>query len=58
MTRIRAVARIFLATLREIFDEAAYARFLERAQVLSSRQAYADFCREKDRSRERRPRCC
>jgi len=58
MTRIRTAARILLATLREIFDEAAYTRFLDRAQVESSRQSYADFCRERDRSRERRPRCC
>lgn len=58
MTRIRTAARIFLATLREIFDEAAYSRFLDRTQVTSSRQAYADFCRDRDRSRERRPKCC
>ena len=51
-------ARILLATLREIFDEAAYARFLRRTQVESSREAYAAFCRERESSQARRPKCC
>lgn len=49
---------VFLATLREIFDEAAYERFLRRANVASSRAAYSDFCRERESDRGRRPRCC
>jgi len=44
--------------LREIFDESAYARFLARNQVESSREAYADFLRESERMRARRVRCC
>ena len=51
-------ARIFLATLREIFDEAPYARFLERMQTTSSPQAYAAFRREHEHRHARRPRCC
>jgi hypothetical protein len=44
--------------LREIFDEAAYLRFLQRQGIVSSRDAYADFLRETEANRERRPRCC
>jgi hypothetical protein len=44
--------------LREIFDESAYSRFLERRGVTSSREAYAEFLREGQATRERRPRCC
>jgi hypothetical protein len=58
MTRIVKAARILLATLREIFDEAAYARFLRRSQMASSPAAYAAFWRERESSHERRPRCC
>ena len=49
---------IVLATLHEIFDEAAYKRFLERRQMPSSPQAYAEFLREHELLRARRPRCC
>ena len=38
MNRFVKAARILLATLREIFDEAAYARFLDRTQMASSRE--------------------
>ncbi len=50
--------RTTAAALREIFDEAAYARFLARTGQLSSRAAYAGFLRERAASQERRPRCC
>lgn len=46
------------ATLQEIFEESAYARFLERRNIASSREAYAIFLRETESSRVRRPRCC
>jgi hypothetical protein len=49
---------LLLSTLREIFDESAYSRFLERHQIGTSRHAYAAFLRESQRQRERRPRCC
>jgi hypothetical protein len=48
----------FMATLREIFDEAAYARFLRRAGVQSSSEAYAEFQREFEEAKVRRPKCC
>jgi hypothetical protein len=44
--------------LWEIFDESAYARFLARNRIESSREAYADFLRESERMRARRMRCC
>jgi hypothetical protein len=46
------------ATLREIFDEAAYARFLRRAGMISSSEAYAEFQREFEEAKVRRPKCC
>jgi hypothetical protein len=58
MTRIISIGRILVATLREIFDEAAYARFLSRAGVASSSEAYAAFRREFEETRIRRPKCC
>ena len=35
--RLKSCAQIFVATLHEIFDESAYARFLEQKQLVSSR---------------------
>jgi len=52
------IFRIVFASLREIFDEAAYARFLQRAGAASSSEAYAAFCREFEEIRARRPKCC
>jgi hypothetical protein len=49
---------VLVAALREIFDESAYARFLNRRQIASSRQAYAAFSRECEEGKTRRPRCC
>jgi hypothetical protein len=58
MIRIAQAARIFMAMLREIFDEAGYARYLDRVQIESSREAYAAFLRERETIVSRRPRCC
>ena len=58
MKRLREMVEVALATLREIFDESAYRRFLERRQMVSSRKAYAEFMREHELLRGRRPRCC
>jgi hypothetical protein len=55
---IRDFAAIAVAALREIFDEAAYARFLDRAGVASSPEAYAAFRREFEEAKVRRPKCC
>jgi len=48
----------FIDALREIFDEAAYARFLNRAGIASSNEAYAAFRRESEEAKARRPKCC
>ena len=58
MKKTMNFARIFLAALREIFDEAPYARFLQRTQTTSSPQTYAAFRREHEHRHARRPRCC
>jgi len=58
MKAIISAARIFLAALREIFDEAAYARFLSRTQISSSPEAYDAFRQEFDEEKTRRPMCC
>jgi hypothetical protein len=58
MKRIVSIWRILMATLREIFEEAAYARFLSRAGMPSSSEAYAAFRRELEEVRVRRPKCC
>lgn len=55
---MKRIAQILLAALREIFDESAYARFLERNRLTSSPAAYAAFLRENEAARARRPRCC
>jgi hypothetical protein len=57
MTRVKQAVRIFMATLREIFDEAAYTRFLQRTETTSSRAAYAAFWRERE-TKAPIPRCC
>ncbi len=55
---LRKLPAIVHATLREIFDESAYARFLQRHHLAASAQSYAEFQRENEMSRSRRPRCC
>jgi hypothetical protein len=58
MSRIANAARIVVATLREIFDESAYERFLHRAKMDSSAKAYAAFRAEFEEAKTRRPKCC
>jgi hypothetical protein len=53
-----AVAALLLSTLREIFDESAYSRFLARHRMNSCPSAYAAFLREQERTKARRPKCC
>ena len=50
--------KLLAAILREIFDESAYQRFLERSQLESSPNAYAVFSKENEHAKSRRPRCC
>jgi hypothetical protein len=46
------------ATLREIFDESAYDRFLVRTHASRSVASYRDFVRERDAAMFKKPRCC
>jgi hypothetical protein len=50
--------KLLAAILREIFDESAYQRFLNRSRLQSSPNAYAIFCQENEQAKSRRPRCC
>ncbi len=52
------LSAVLVATLREIFDESAYQRFLDRSQLKSSPNAYAIFQKENEQAKSRRPRCC
>jgi hypothetical protein len=54
----RQVLSLMLATVREIFDESAYQRFLAQRQLGSSRATYALFLREQETRRARQPKCC
>jgi hypothetical protein len=56
--RARRALQLLRWVLLEIFDEAAYKRFLERHQCPSSSVSYRDFCREQELTQSRRPRCC
>ena len=60
-TTLAAIFRaftVFRATLREIFDESAYQRFLDRSQLQSSPSSYAMFRQETEQAKALRPRCC
>ena len=46
------------ATLREIFDESAYDRFLRRTSFPPSRESYRAFMREKEAGISQSPKCC
>ena len=52
------VFRMIRDILREIFDEAAYSRFLSRVGTVSSAESYAAFRREIDEAKAQRPKCC
>jgi hypothetical protein len=58
MSRFLKAGRILLATLREIFDEAAYERFLSRKRMPSSPRAYAAFRQEFEEAKTRWQKCC
>jgi hypothetical protein len=55
---LRAALRVVKHALREVFDEAAYARYLEQTGVTASRESYAAFWRERSAQGRPRPRCC
>jgi hypothetical protein len=55
---LRLAAGLALSTLREIFDESAYARFLGKNNLRSCPGAYGLFLREQESIKARHPKCC
>jgi hypothetical protein len=58
MVLLRRAFHIFGAMLREIFDEAAYGRFLARTGNHRSSASYREFLRERETATASKPRCC
>jgi hypothetical protein len=58
MELLRRVFRILGAMLREVFDEAAYGRFLAQTGSHRSSASYREFMRERETATARKPRCC
>jgi len=56
MTAIRNFTNTLKETLREIFDENAYERFLAREGKTASVAAYSEFVKQRDSAPVRR--CC
>jgi hypothetical protein len=56
--QFRNMRRLLLAMLREVFDEAAYERFLIRYRETANVETYSAFCRDREELTLRRPRCC
>ena len=54
----RTLLHLILAILREIFDENAYERFLQRTDSVRSVESYRAFLRENEAVTARKPRCC
>jgi hypothetical protein len=52
------IARTLRATLREIFDESAYDRFLLRTGASHSAESYRAFMRDRESTMAQKPRCC
>jgi len=58
MKRLAHAVPIALEMLREIFDEAPYARYLQRQKMSSSPHAYDSFLQEKEAAAAKRIGCC
>ena len=56
MKRIQSFIALVTTMLKEIFDENAYSRFLDRESRTPSAAAYAEFVQEKHSAPIRR--CC
>jgi hypothetical protein len=54
----RTLIQTLRAALREIFDESAYDRFLQRTHAARSVSSYREFTRERDAAMLKKPRCC
>jgi len=58
LERARIAACLIRDTLREIFDESAYERYLHRNGIQHSAVSYRQFMREREIAITTRPRCC
>ena len=58
MRQLKVILEVLVATLREIFDENAYARYLARTGSAASRESYGAFLAERRAAELRRVRCC
>lgn len=58
LCRLRDAWNIIRAVFREIFDESAYDRFLQRTRASHSVESYRAFMRERESVIARKPRCC
>jgi len=56
--RVIEIMQTIKATLREVFDESAYDRFLLRTRESRSVASYRAFTRERDAAMLKKPRCC
>ncbi len=56
--RMRSALLLFWATLREIFDERSYERFLVASAARRDRRSYRAYVDSKSRADETKPRCC
>jgi hypothetical protein len=56
--RVIEIIQTITATLREIFDESAYDRFLLRTHASRSIASYRQFVQERDEALVKKPRCC
>ena len=56
--RVIKIMQTIKATVREIFDESAYDRFLQRTQAARSTASYREFMQERDAAIVKKPRCC
>ena len=57
MRKLQSAGALFIAMLREIFDESAYRRFLQRTGQAASRASYREFLAQRHGGRPC-PRCC
>jgi hypothetical protein len=55
---LRRFLKALAATIREIFDEPSYERYLARAQDRRSVASYRAFLQERETGIARKPRCC
>lgn len=58
MKFIRSFLQVLLATLREIFDENAYQRFLVLTGRTPCRESYKAFMQDREAHIMQKPRCC